>query len=122
MLYDDKKWGKKIEVLDEVGQLMLKAADYLETHRWGQGDLVLRNGAVCLIGSLHKAELGKVYSSAYIDWFDIDIEAKAPLTNAACIRIAKHLGIDAYVDDWNDSHNRKKSEVIAALRGAAKLK
>ena len=36
MLYDDKKWDKKIEVVDEVDQLMLKAADYLETHRWGQ--------------------------------------------------------------------------------------
>jgi len=41
MLWDPSK-DKPIEpILDEIGQIMMLAADYLETHRWGQGDSCL---------------------------------------------------------------------------------
>jgi hypothetical protein len=110
MLYDPN-WKPKVQPeIDEVGQIMLKAADYLETHRWGRGNFLLRNGAVCLLGALLKIETGKATGA----------EDLCPLTNAAAERIRKHVRWPAI--PWNDMYSRKKSEVIAALREAAKLK
>jgi len=112
MLYNPN-WKPKTEV-DAVGDLMLRAADYLETHRWGQGNIVLANGAVCMIGSLIKVETGKVHSDMGYDWI------RQPLTAKAVERISNYLGDDILPEYWNDQDHRKKIEVITVLREAAK--
>ncbi len=126
MLWDPSK-DKPIEpILDEIGQIMMLAADYLETHRWGQGDFVLANGAVCLMGALIKVEVGKVYSYKKDD----EQESYCFRTNLAIDRVGNYInkGSTKYSSgykkpsDWNDDPKRKKSEVIAVLREAAKLK
>jgi len=124
MLWDPSK-DKPVEpVLDEIGQVMMLAADYLETHRWGQGDFVLANGAVCLMGALIKIETGKVCSVED----DVDQEANCPKAQVALDRITRYLNKDSklmcfiFPFSWNDAIGRKKSEVIAVLREAVKLK
>ncbi len=109
MLWNPKK-DKPVEVeLDAVGLLMYRAADYLETHRWGQNYLLSDNGAVCLVGSLYKMESN-----------DPRGEGSCPLTYLAKKRMVEYLGLGAVF--WNDKPERTKAEVIAALRNAAKLK
>ncbi len=122
MLYN-KHWDTKVEpVLDEVGQIMWKAADYLETHKWGKGDFILANGAVCLMGALMKIETGNVYS-----YYKNSVKHEGnmcPIADMAIIRIQEYLKLTHQGDvyEWNDDDNRRKSEVIAVLRDAAKLK
>ncbi len=121
MLWDPKKDTQIEPMLDEVGQVMWKAADYLETHRWGQEDFVLANGAVCLMGALIKVESGEVHSANKENY---DPEYTCPIAKMAMDRIANHLHVQGMgnVFEWNDDDNRKKSEVIAVLRKAAKIK
>jgi hypothetical protein len=109
----DPNWKPKTEVIDMVGDLMLKAADYLETHRWAQGNLVKANGAVCLVGSLFKVATGRVYQE-YAD------NKSSLLALHARDRILNYL--NEIPEEWNDDHRRKKSEVVAVLRKAAKLR
>src|SRR5882672_9670917 len=123
MLWDPSK-DKPVEpALDEIGQMMMLAANYLETHRWGQGDFVLANGAVCLMGALIKIETGKVCS---VGKDDVDQEANCPKAKVAFDRITRYLNKDSkpmyfiFPFSWNDAIGRKKSEVIAVLREAAK--
>lgn len=100
MILYDPNWKPETRVVDEVGDLMLKSADYLETHKWAQSSLVLRNGAVCMVGSLIKVESGKINA-------DVDIyDGKHPLTCEAYKRIKDHIGNDP--EDYNDGYNRKK--------------
>lgn len=122
MLFDPN-WKPKTAEVDEVGDLMLRAADYLETHRWCQCEYVSRNGSVCLVGSLIRSEKdNKMPSNDVIfdlNGKDIFIEM-FPLTAGAVARAHKFLGIDPM--DFNDERGRKKIEIVTALREAAKLK
>lgn len=116
MLYDPN-WKPKIDVVDEVEDLMLRAADYLETHRWGQCELLSRNGAVCMVGSLIRVENNNLsISTLELDRYD------HPLSSKAYIRLEKYFGKHWIPECWNDADKRKKSEVVTALREAAKLK
>jgi len=104
--------------------MMVLAADYLETHKWGQGNYALANGAVCLMGALIKIERGEVHSCETVNE---DQEASCPIAKIAYKRVERYINRDIHtffkpVYDWNDDYKRKKSEVIAALREAAKLK
>jgi len=109
MLWDPKK-DKPVETkLDAVGLLMYRAADYLETHKWGQNHLLSDNGAVCSVGSLYKMESNDPRGGG-----------SCPLTHLAKKRMVDYLGTSPAF--WNDRPKRAKSEVIAALREAAKLK
>ena len=123
MLWDPSK-DKPVEpILDEVGKTMHLAADYLETHRWGQGDYALANGAVCLMGALIKVERGEVHSC---ETANEDQEALCPIAKIAYKRVERYInrnnqsGYRDGVYNWNDDDKRKKSEVIAVLREAAK--
>lgn len=107
-------WKPHQDTIDKVGELMLKAADYLETHRWAQGEFIAGNGAVCLVGSLIRTEVGKVSNDINLDEID------HPVSYLAYKRISTYLKI--VPETWNDDDDRKKAEVIEALREAAKLK
>ncbi len=108
MLWDPNK-DKPVETeLDAVGLLMHRTADYLETHRWCKNHLYYK-GAVCMLGALIKVDTGCK---------NPDHATQSSLVNQAIIRIAIKMGLR--IVGWNDDPGRKKSEVIAVLREAAK--
>ncbi len=94
MLYD-KKWDQKVKVVDEIGQVMLKAAEWLEQNEWCQ--CMFESGqARCLTGVLNEVHpygalmaFGRIY--------------------------AKCQGVMS----WNDTPGRTKQEVINMLREVA---
>ena len=109
-MLNDPNWDKKV-LVDEVGQLMLKTADYFETSEWCQETLVL-DGAVCLLGGLIKVG-GNIDENH-------SLKHQPEIVQIAYERITEHL--DREPVDWNDDEERKKSEVISMLREVAVLK
>ncbi|SRR5258706_7562148 len=107
-MLNDPNWDKKTVIIDKVGELLSKTADYLETHRWCKNHLYYK-GAVCMLGALIKVDTGCK---------NPDHAIQSLLVNQAIIRIA--IKMDLRIVGWNDDHGRKKSEVIAVLREAAK--
>lgn len=103
MLYDTK-WDKEVKVVDEVGQILLKMADYIEKHGWCQGRLENPCGAVCARGALFKVTTNPVYQN---------VEA----------RLSKCVGGERdpvnNVVNWNNAPERTKEEVVAMMRHAA---
>ena len=102
MLYDTK-WDQQVKVVDELGQIMLKAADLLEKDGWCQHHLSNNEGAHCVRGALME------FGSAYVV-----LQAEQRL---------KAIGIpcdDWYgIVSWNNAPERTAEEVINALRAAA---
>ena len=96
MLYD-KKWDKEVKVVDEVGQALLKAADFIEEYGWCQGRVEESDGRVCMLGAISYVTDGH--------W------------NSPYKKIASLLGVPGSV--WNDRPERTAEEVTAFLRHAA---
>ncbi len=78
------------------------------------------------MGALIKIEMGRVYSC---EKEHIDQESECLIASLALKRIENFLKDDllpsakhSSMYDWNDNPKRKKAEVIAVLREAAKLK
>lgn len=106
MLYD-KKWDKEVKV-DEVGEVLLKAADYIEKYGWCQEAAFSPDGRACLLGGIYAACGGLRRDAGLYD--------TPPNYDKAVSRIAKfapNLGV------WNDHPHRTKDEVVAVLRKAA---
>ncbi len=97
MLYD-KKWNQEAKV-DEVGERLLKAADYIEKHGWCQHILMDSKGRVCILGALGKVCVG-----------DMTKENN---------RLREFVG--PCVASWNNKPGRTVEEVTALLRNAAYL-
>lgn len=89
-------------LVDEVGQVLLDAADYIEKHGWCQGNYCDPLGRVCALGALNIVSCG------------IPNHTEGIAINAA-IRLMWNLRIT----QWNDHPERTKEEVIAALRKVA---
>ncbi len=104
MLYD-KKWDKEIKVVDEVGQCLLRAADYMEKHGHCKGVSRDKSGRVCLMGSL-------LHSAGLEFWM-----WRKAVGLPACRRLKKILGME--LAKWNDMPERTAEEVTAMLRYAA---
>lgn len=102
------------EQVDEVGQKLLEAADWLENNYWCQGKLHVGGHSSCAIGSLgrvipHKGLPSKIiYALAY--------------ARLAKVVNSLNKGKSSDIAHWNDKKGRKKTEVVAALKAAAKLK
>jgi len=109
-MLNDPSWDKKI-VVDEVGQLMLKTADYFETFEWCQ-EVLVSDGAVCLLGGLIKVGNG--------DFKNDSLANQPEIVQIAYKRINEYLNEEPV--DWNDDQERQKSEVISMLRKVAVLK
>lgn len=93
MLFDPK-W-KETEV-DETGQLLLRAADYMQKHGWCVGGFENAKGEVCIFGAIMKT--GGRYTDA--SW-----------------RLNCYL--DEHSTSWNDIVCQSKEQAVAALRAAA---
>jgi hypothetical protein len=106
MLYD-KKWDKEVKV-DKVGQVLLKAADYIEKHGWCQKEAFSPDGRACMLGGIYAACGGEFREAGLIDTppnYDKAVER--------IVKFAPELG------GWNDQPHRTKNEVVAVLRKAA---
>lgn len=93
MLFDPK-W-KQTE-LDEAGEKLLRAADYMEKHGWCREVFVDVDGAVCLAGAIRESGSGNY---------------------GATSRLYCFLGRD--IHEWNDNVCQSKQQAVAALRAAA---
>ncbi len=106
MLYDTK-WDKEV-LLDEVGEILLKAADYIDKHGWCQRRAFIGKKA-CLLGAVAAVIDGGIGTAT--------ITPTAAYEKAYC-RLAKLV---SGMGNWNDAPGRTKDEVVAVLRTAAYL-
>jgi hypothetical protein len=93
--------------LDEIGRILVEAAEYLEEHGWIQGagfaDRDLPCPAACAMGAI---EMAASASKSYDLWV------------SAINRMQNYLH-GKRIDSWNDVKGRTKEEVIDTLRQAA---
>jgi hypothetical protein len=104
-MYVEEKKLSEAEI-DEVGKILLDAADYIERHGWCQKAYQNGLGNVCIIGAL----------SQVVQWPD---DRQGRVIMEISPRLKKYLGATR-VDNWNDALGRTKEQVVAALRGAAR--
>lgn len=98
--------------MSEVAAVLNRAADILEQEGWGQGKLHNRaTGCRCALGALNDATndcmKGPAAPRSYEVW------------SAAEDALSAEIGFDN-IPTWNDALGRTATEVIAALRNAAK--
>ena len=116
MYLDEKKEGEA--QLDEVSQLLLKAAEIVERYGHIQESYGDTDRGFCIHGAIWFAVDPKM------DAFEPDQEH---VTWEAGMRVARYLKDEEALQDcdwdrcvsWNDTDGRTAEEVIAALRGAA---
>jgi hypothetical protein len=95
----------KLEPVDEIGQILLAAANYLESHGWCQHRLYSQDNMACAVGAIRMVTKG---------------EGKE---NLARMRLARVAGCQwQTIPKWNDQKGRTAKQVIDAFRKAAHLK
>lgn len=85
------------KIVDADGEVLRRAADYIEQHGWCQNTMSTPSGRVCLVGAL--------------------LAAAPDAGSAQVTRILDRLGPG--IVSWNDYVGRTKEEVTARLRSAA---
>lgn len=91
--------------LDEVGKVLMCAAEHIEKHGWCQREYTNHKGQVCLFGSLALN----------------DLVAQSPDTRRAAQRLSSFLG-DVVISTWNDNVCESQEQAVATLRAAAYYK
>jgi hypothetical protein len=109
MYVEEKKQGETN--IDDVGKVLLDAADYIERHGWCQHIYQDHAGKVCAAGALLHVAIPDTYHPT--------VREKASLALLALAKLKKYLGTD-WIGSWNDMRGRTKEQVVAALRGAAR--
>lgn len=84
--------------------ILKDAAAYIEQHGWCKGAMSLPTGEVCAAGAIHEVTRGNL--GEYLHGL-MELEA----------RIRDQLKPGDSTSSWNDRPERRKAEVIAALRG-----
>jgi hypothetical protein len=107
-MFFDPHCKPEVEVkLEPWRQQLLDAADYMEQHGHCKRTMQDYRGRVCLYGAIHA------------------IIGREILPVAATAAVSRYLGfmIPSRTANmlWNDASERTQDEVVAALRGAAKL-
>jgi hypothetical protein len=108
MLYD-KRWD-----VDEVGQVLLSAADYMDQHGWCQYLSRNGDGNVCIQGAIEAMQ--RIDASQQ----NISFQALCRL-NEHLKRTEPSFAMSA-PSEWNDNRCRSKEQAVAALREAAFVK
>lgn len=104
MFLEEKKIGEV--KLEPWRQVLLDAADYMETHGHCKGRQEDSSGRVCLIGSLIKVTGSE--------------KDRHPYVNEARLQFERRMGIPDFTGFlWNDRFERTSEEVIAAMRKVA---
>jgi hypothetical protein len=96
-MLQDPKWdeARAQPQLNDMGQCLLQAADYIEKHGWCQGSAVKPDGRVCIVGALDRIGANTEY---------------------ICYKLHERIG---NVPIWNDKSYRTKDEVTGLLRKMA---
>ena len=85
-------------------QILRDAADYLEAHKWAQGNGFCDDRGVCVLGAV---ALG-----------DVEVASRIHSVEDPTYRALKeYLGNHPVF--WNDAPERTKEQVVFALRGCA---
>ncbi len=94
--------------LDDVGRLLVAAADYMDQNGWCRSQIKDWSGRVCVLGAIYSARaIARSGSTPYV----IDFDAHAVK------RLSKHLG--EWPADWNDQKCMNAKQAADALRAAA---
>ena len=101
MYLEEKKLGET-EIIDEVGKILLEAADYIERHGWCQNVYQNGLGNACVMGAL------------------LQVVRTTSRDGKSLSRLRKYLDVTS-LENWNDAPDRTKEQVVEALRarGAA---
>lgn len=99
MLYDAKRWDKP--VVDEVGAVLLEAAEIIKFRGWCQFNFESSAGSVCAVGAIEIAADGELH-----------------LVAEACTRLAAFIN-HQNVPQWNDGKHQSMANVVASIRAAA---
>lgn len=89
-----------------VDQILSRAADLIEKHGWHQGEMCGPNGEMCTLEAILQAS----FESARTD---------GSRFSAAVTEFKRRAGISRLgISTWNDSSERSRDQVVAALRNA----
>jgi hypothetical protein len=91
----------------QAAKLLRAAANILETKGWYQGSFGNEEKGFCLLGSINVVDTGEATWST------------SPDANLAKEAIRVVSG-QRFLSRWNDSPGRTKSEVVSAMRKAAR--
>jgi hypothetical protein len=120
MYLDEKKAGEPARPTDAIGELLWRAADLMESKpHLAKGALVDAMGNVCLRGAVLCAAHGHYWHLR--DWWHDSLLREADNRVAKYLKLPGRLGMRSHPNtaDWNNSPERTKEEVVAALRAAA---
>ena len=94
---------------DDTKRTLKRAVAIIELRGWCQDRFRDFDGRCCIVGAIAEAS----YENDPAIWNDTELTAKK--------RVRDHLGLSEVLDlmQWNDAPERKKEEVIAALKAAA---
>lgn len=105
---------EKVKKVDEIGQVLIDAADYIEMHGWCQHHLI--NGkASCALGGIERVLSGVTPRKRNI----LREKARARLTRFV-MRLRKNCYYN--VPSWNDDFRTTEKNVLSGMRNAAKMK
>lgn len=119
MLYDPKWETPETSPLEPWRDLMLRAADILESSGLVKNQLCDASGRVCFRGALMAAMGGDQTDPMFIIGVLNDRENKR-LFHEADFRMEQHVG--TYPPRWNNVPERTKEEVVAAMRIVARVR
>jgi hypothetical protein len=89
--------------LDEVGLVLMRAAEIIRERGWCQHNLKDSIGRMCMVGAITEAQSCLGISAA----------------GRAQDAVRHELQINGFISDWNNAPERTADEVIQALESAA---
>lgn len=123
MLYDETKYKAPVTEPVTWRNLLLRAADYIESHGWAQNSVCTETGAVCLRGAILAAQ-GMHMKQSHVWWGDASIVAQhASHAVAQYLTRTGRVNSTARGDEevlWNNARERTGEDVLNAMRAAAK--
>ena len=87
---------------EQIGKVLLRAADIIEKRGWCQGRYSDYDGRFCAVGAI------------------LNVTESCVLQQASRRFLAEHLP-NQNVTAWNDVKNRRKKHIIDKMRAVAKL-
>lgn len=104
MLYDHKRWDKKVKA-KTLSQIYSEAADAIRDHGHSRGELRAKDGGMCIWGAINFVTYGHL--------INVSKESMAMLPPLSRI-------VGRGVIGWNNEDGRTKRQVIGLLRKAAR--
>lgn len=102
-------------------EILDKAADYIDTHGWNQGDYENEDGGVCLAGAVWKVMLPNSRPFKYHSYDEYHSDTAVNVLRKVDQHITKVNRAEwPSVPEFNDAPERTQGEVTDLLRTVAK--